>query len=243
VFEALFHAFMKRTDSGRSPEKALLIVISLLLIFIGVVLTLRPLPISDKLELSPAKTSGTGTITSDGFTTVFMLADNALLAFKTYQENLIFRVVLLLAIGIIGLLYAGALLIYSLIFKLKPKRAISIVGGAGIIMFVGIGGLNILNATDARQVGNCAHLQTLYDARQYQITEGTVHVLSVQAEGGHGKVDNVNVGNVSFEVDYFLATCAYKQSITHGGTLTEGTYARIYYSDYRTILRIDVKNQ
>ncbi len=234
---------MKSTGPWRRLEKGLLIVISLLLIFSGIVLLLRPRLIPAGSEVSPAKTGGTGRITTDGFTTVFTLAENAAQATKNYQDHLLL-VVLLWAVGIIGLLYAGALLIYSLIFKLKLKRVTyRIAIGAGLAMWVGMGVLNLLNGVDAPQVSNCARLQSIYDAHQSRITEGIVHISHIQPEGGHDKGDIVTVGNVEFEVSYYVSTCAYKQSIAHGGALTEGPYARIYYTDDHTILRIDVKKQ
>jgi hypothetical protein len=234
---------MKNTVSWRWLEKGLLIAISLLLIFSGVVLILRPLLIPAGSGVSPAKTVGTGKITADGFTTVFRLAENAAQAAQDYQDHLLL-VVLLLAAGIIGLLYAGALFIYSLIFKLKLKRVLYRVAvGAVFAMWVGMGILNLLNGVDAPHVSDCVPLQSIYDAHQSKITEGIVHVSHTQPAGGHDKGDILTVGNVKFEVSYYVSTCAYKQSIAHGGALTEGTDARIYYADYRTILRIDVKKQ
>jgi hypothetical protein len=228
---------MKRTELERLLKKALLIGISLLLIFSGVVLLVRPQLMSTDSEVPP-------TFGADGFTTVFTLADNAAQAAKDYQGNLLFRVGLPLAAGIIGLLYAGALLIYGLIFKLKLKRATyNIALGAGLALWVGIGGLTLFNTVDVQHISDCARLQSIYDAHQFRITEGIVQVLHTEAAGGHDKGDIITVGNVEFDVSYYVSTCAYKQSIAHGGALTEGTDARIYYTDYRTILRIDVKNQ
>lgn len=234
---------MKNTVSWRWPEVALLIVIISLLTLIAAVLASRYLPIPFSNEVSPADTESSGTITTDSFTTAFTLADNTALAIQSYQEHLLFRVVLPLAVGIIGFLYAGTFLIYSLLFKLRPKRAISMAGGAGIILWIGLGGLNLLNATDAQHVSNCARLQNIYDSQQYRITEGIVHVSHVQPASGHAKGDIFTVGNVGFEVSHFASYCAYGKTIAYGGPLTEGTYARIYYTDYRTILRIDVKKQ
>ncbi len=233
---------MKHTLSWRSLEKGLLIGISLLLIFIGIVLLVRPQLMSADSEVS--LTVSAARITADGFATVFMLADNAAQAAKDYQDHLLFRVVLPLVAGIIGLLYAVALLIYNLIFKLKSQRtAYKIALGAVLAMWVGMGGLQLFNSIDARQVSDCARLQSIYDAHQSKITEGIVHVSHVQSTCDRGTGDTIKVGNASFEVCYYVSTCAYKQSIAHGGALTEGTYARIYYTDYRTILRIDVKKQ
>jgi hypothetical protein len=45
---------------------------------------------------------------------------------------------------------------------------------------------------------------------------------------------------MQFEVNYFLATPAYCKTLAHGGALSAGTYARIYYSDSE-ILRVDIR--
>jgi hypothetical protein len=235
---------MKNTESWRWSEIASLIVILSLLILIITALASRIVPVPFSSEISPTKTSNIDAIAAHGFTTAFTFTENAAQAAKDYQDNLLFRVVLPLAAGIIGLVYAGALLIYSLIFKLKPKHTTyRIAIGAVLALWVGIGGLTLFNVIDAQQVSNCAHLQNVYNSKQYRITEGIVHVLHTESAGGHDKGDMIAVGNVKFEVSYYVSTCAYKQSIAHGGALTEGTDARIYYTDYRTILRIDVKNQ
>jgi hypothetical protein len=213
------------------------------LILIGVVLILRPLLIPAGSEVSPAKTVGTGRITADGFTTVFTLAENAAQAAKNYQDHLLL-VVLLWAVGIVGLLYAGALLIYSLIFKLKLKRVTyRIAIGAIFAMWVGMGVLNLLNGIDAPHISDCARLQSIYDSRQYKIAEGSVHVSYQSLGGGHGENgDIIQVGPLGLEVDPYESTCVYKKIIAFGGVLTEGTYARVYIYA-ATILRIDVKNQ
>jgi hypothetical protein len=233
---------MKRTELERLLKKALLIVISLLLILIGVVLILRPLLIPAGSEVSPAKTVGTGRITADGFTTVFTLAENAAQAAKDYQEHLL-ESIGLVALGIIGFFYAGALLIYSAIFKLKPKRTpYSIAIMAAIAIWGGSIDQSFLNY-DVQQVRNCAQLQSMYDSRQYKIAEGNVHVSYQSSGGGHGENgDIIKVGPLGLEVDPYESTCAYKKIIAFGGVLTEGTYARVYIYA-ATILRIDVKNQ
>jgi hypothetical protein len=48
------------------------------------------------------------------------------------------------------------------------------------------------------------------------------------------------VNGKEFVVSYFYATPAYTKTIAHGGVLTQGTYARIYYYDGE-ILRVDIR--
>lgn len=88
-----------------------------------------------------------------------------------------------------------------------------------------------------------AHINGLVDAyekKQYQVVEGEVHVLHQQAVTGHGRGDIIVVDGVRFEVNYFLATPAYRVTIAHGGVLKDGVYARIYHSN-GAILRFDIR--
>jgi hypothetical protein len=88
--------------------------------------------------------------------------------------------------------------------------------------------------------GHIDRLVNAYQQMQYQIVEGPVQVLHQQPKTGHSKGDIVSVNGTQFEVNYFLATPAYRKTLAHGGALSAGTYARIYYSDGE-ILRVDIR--
>ena len=83
-------------------------------------------------------------------------------------------------------------------------------------------------------------LTEAYNNQQYQIAEGTVHVLRSQPKGGHAPGDLIRLGKTVFEIDYYTLTVGYKDTISHSGALTEGTYAKVFYKG-KTILRVDVK--
>lgn len=83
------------------------------------------------------------------------------------------------------------------------------------------------------------NLSHIYEQQQYQVAEGTVHVLHTQPADGHDQGDIITINDVQFEVDYYFSTFGYTTTISHGGVLQEGTYARLYYWD-GTILRVDV---
>jgi hypothetical protein len=104
----------------------------------------------------------------------------------------------------------------------------------GIVWF----GLSLVNYLSYSERYNL--LVNVYESQHYEVAEGTVHVLSVQPEGGHAPGDNIRIGDVKFEVDYYSGDFGYGTSIAHHGILTEGTYAKVYYYDGR-ILRIDLK--
>jgi hypothetical protein len=88
--------------------------------------------------------------------------------------------------------------------------------------------------------GHIDRLMSAYQQKQYQIVEGPVQILHQQPATGHSKGDIVSVNGMQFEVNYFLATPAYCKTLAHGGALSAGTYARIYYSDSE-ILRVDIR--
>ena len=110
----------------------------------------------------------------------------------------------------------------------------------GILIVVGVcftlnfGGAYFVQRNEASQF---AHL---YATQQYQVVEGTVHVLRLQPKGGHAPGDLIEIGNKQFEIDYYSDTVGYDQTIANGGVLTEGTYARVYFVD-DTIIRVEIR--
>ena len=234
---------MKPAGTARSLDKTLLAIIGVLLILIGGVFFIRSLSTPTNPELYPDQRIN-GTPAADGFMTVFMLADNAALAFQTYQTNLLFRALLPLIFGVIGVLYAVAVLFYASVFSLRPKQTMYSIGTiSGILAFLGLGGLTLVSRVDAEHVTNCSQLQSVYDSREYKIAEGIVTVTYQSKGHGHGESgDIIQVGTAPLEITNYEPTCAYDKIIIQGGTLTEGTYARVYYTVERKILRIDVKN-
>jgi hypothetical protein len=73
-----------------------------------------------------------------------------------------------------------------------------------------------------------------------RVTEGVIHVTHQQPAHGHSSGDKISVGGRAFEVNYYLATPGYKQTIAHGGALREGVYARLHYEG-GVILKVEVK--
>jgi len=83
-------------------------------------------------------------------------------------------------------------------------------------------------------------LVTAYREQQYQVVEGEVQVLHEQPATGHTKGDIISVNGKQFEVNYFYATPAYRNTIAHGGALGSGVYSRLYYHNGE-ILRVDIR--
>ena len=90
------------------------------------------------------------------------------------------------------------------------------------------------------QFGHIDRLVNAYQQKQYEIVEGPVQVLHQQPATGHSKGDVVRVNGKELEVNYFLATPAYRITIAHHGVLGQGAYARLYYYNGE-ILRIDLR--
>jgi hypothetical protein len=88
--------------------------------------------------------------------------------------------------------------------------------------------------------GHISSLVTAYRERQYQVVEGHVQVLHEQPATGHTKGDIIMVNGKQFEVNYFYATPAYRNTLAHGGVLESGVHARLYYHDGE-ILRVDIR--
>ena len=88
--------------------------------------------------------------------------------------------------------------------------------------------------------GHINGLVRAYRTGQYQVVEGQVQVLHEQPATGHTKGDIITVNGKQFEVNYFYATPAYRNTLAHGGVLGSGVYARIYYYNGE-ILRVDIR--
>jgi hypothetical protein len=84
------------------------------------------------------------------------------------------------------------------------------------------------------------HLAEAYERGGYEIAEGIVTVLHQQPAHGHSSGDRITVDRKPFEVNYFYATPAYRQTIAHGGALQQGTYARLSHVDGE-IVRVEIR--
>jgi hypothetical protein len=88
--------------------------------------------------------------------------------------------------------------------------------------------------------GHINSLVRAYRDGRYQVLEGQVQVLHEQPATGHTKGDIICVNGKEFEVNYFYATPAYRNTVAHGGVLRSGVYAKLYYYDGE-ILRVDIR--
>ncbi|MGH8601266.1 MAG: hypothetical protein ACREXR_00330 [Gammaproteobacteria bacterium] len=83
-------------------------------------------------------------------------------------------------------------------------------------------------------------LVAAYQAGHCEESEGIVKVLREQPAHGHSSGDRVLVDGREFEVNYFYATPAYRETIAHGGVLRSGTYVRLCHVD-GAIVRVELR--
>ena len=83
-------------------------------------------------------------------------------------------------------------------------------------------------------------LRKKLDSGQYEIAEGMVHTFATQPYDGHSPGDFIKVSDKTFVINYFQDTEAYNVTISRGGYLRDGVYARVYYFENK-ILRIDLE--
>jgi len=88
-------------------------------------------------------------------------------------------------------------------------------------------------------------IETLIDAyrsKRYQIMEGTVEVRHEQPASGHDKGDVIAIGGREFEINFFRICPSYNVTISHGGALRPGVYARLSCYDGK-ILRVEIREE
>ena len=83
-------------------------------------------------------------------------------------------------------------------------------------------------------------LVAAYEAGRCELSEGIVKVVRQQPAHGHSSGDRILVGGREFEVDYFHATPAYRNTIAHGGVLRSGAYVRLCHID-GDIVRVELQ--
>src|SRR6266446_6320721 len=85
------------------------------------------------------------------------------------------------------------------------------------------------------------HLTEARKAGRFEVSEGIVAVLHEQPAHGHSSGDRIVVDGRQFEVNYFHATPAYRQTIAHGGALQAGRYVRLSHVDGE-IVRVEIRD-
>lgn len=194
----------------------------------------------------------------DEFTTVFLFTDKVPLYEKVTSSAIIFQFAFFLALFVFLLILIGDAIKKSSFLKARViigGRIISLLNFVllspiilvcfyiSLLLFLEFfGTMDYIIYKDEFK-----HLESIYQSQDYQVTEGYVNVKHVQPYNGHDIGDIIEIGNTELEVDLYSRTFGYKITIAHNGVLTEGTYARVYFTEdpsrisKYTILRIDIK--
>jgi hypothetical protein len=161
-------------------------------------------------------------------TTVFEIA----LGSNGVRAGAVFR----LAIGLVGLI-AGV----SGLFRAKRTEERSLKKLAAPVFLTAWSALWLVAHIPLWRIGvtQTNRLLDIYHNGKSQVVEGIVHISHEQSAHGHSSGDKITVGDQTFEVNYFLATPGYKQTISHGGVLREGAFVRLHYFD-GIILKVEV---
>ena len=139
---------------------------------------------------------------------------------------------ILLIIGIIGMVIQKRSQGNWPIMLIGPPIIGVVVGG---IIFI-VSFLSFLGS-----ITESNRLVSIYKSGKCQVTEGIVHVLHRQPSDGHTRGDIIRISGQELEINAFVHTQAYSQTISHGGVLNEGIYAKVYHHNGK-ILRIDIRD-
>jgi hypothetical protein len=185
----------------------------------------------------------------DEFTTVFLFTEHGN-SLAEGQRNAIFLGLYLAILGLAGIYFTG---LRSIRLQSKTRPGLVTMRRSTLTKFLMAiaAGLALFssNLPSDERTDEYARLLSLYNAHQYGVAEGVVHVLHTQAYTGHQRGDIVEINGVKFDVNYFMISFGYTTSIAHAGALTQGRYVRIFYDKSRVsddglhnmILRVDVK--
>jgi hypothetical protein len=113
-------------------------------------------------------------------------------------------------------------------------NAVSLIGFGAIWLIVTLPLWNVATSDTDR-------LLLIQLSGQDEVTEGAVHVTHTQPVHGHAAGDKIIVGDRQFEINYFMVTPGYRQTIAHGGALREGVYARLHHYD-GVITKVEVRS-
>jgi hypothetical protein len=161
------------------------------------------------------------------FVTVFEIARQS----NGVWSDTVFRLVIGIAILVAG--GTGVVLAWSRKGR-SPKH------WGGYLLIIGWSALWLFMHDFPSTFRHIEGLVEAYTQQHYQVVEGEVKVLREQPVTGHSRGDVIVVNGTQFEVNYFLMTPAYRDTIAHGGVLRNGVYARIYHQDGE-ILRVDIR--
>lgn len=143
--------------------------------------------------------------------------------------------------GVIGFTFGLALILIGLLISIRRIRGSGEKKKLEEPVITSIGGLVLIVWSLFTPFQEISYLVSCYKHKDYAVVEGPVVVLHRQPEEGHDTGDVVEIGGRKFEINYYQSTASYHKTISHGGFLKEGAYARVYFKDGE-ILRVDIRS-
>ena len=141
-----------------------------------------------------------------------------------------------LGIGVVGLIAGGYAL--AKLLRAKGRSAMAFIGPAFLIIWSTF--WLTAHMSMAEIVLRTRDLIALQRSGKSEVTEGIVKVGHQQPRHGHSSGDKVSISGRQFEVNYFLVTPGYRETIAHGGVLRPGVYARVHHHD-GVILKVEIR--
>jgi len=172
---------------------------------------------------------GMAELAVNSFKTVFEYST----AVSDIRAEILFRLLIGVVVVLVG--------VYGLSSRIKSDgfwtpKSISPV----LFMFLGIVWLAahaFLNFVSEDSIGS---VRKSYQAKKFDVVEGTVVVKHEQPVTGHDKGDIISIGGKEFEIDFYRQGPCYTATIAHGGALHNGVYARLSYVDDK-ILKVEIR--
>ncbi|WP_220720919.1 hypothetical protein [Agarivorans litoreus] len=81
-----------------------------------------------------------------------------------------------------------------------------------------------------------------FQSKEFEIIRGKVSVLRTQPKEGHAPGDLIKIANKEIEIDYYVNSPCYHQTISNGGVLKSGKLVALYVSN-NCILKVEVSKE
>jgi hypothetical protein len=106
------------------------------------------------------------------------------------------------------------------------------------------GGIASITAPLILLVITINHISTYMSFKfsEFEVVNGKVDVLRTQPKGGHAPGDLIKIGSKKFEIDYYVNSPCYHQTISNGGALKAGKLVTLYVAE-KCILKVEVDKE
>ncbi|MFP3350020.1 MULTISPECIES: hypothetical protein [unclassified Pseudoalteromonas] len=81
-----------------------------------------------------------------------------------------------------------------------------------------------------------------FQSKEFEVIKGKVSVLRTQPKEGHAPGDLIKIADREIEIDYYVNSPCYHQTISNGGVLQAGKLVALYVSN-NCILKVEVSKE